>query len=230
MGAAAMSPLLVEYIRRRNSLNISTARNARELLLASIHEAGHWMAFAHFKVPVVHAIVERVSNIGAGCVTPADYPGFVTDEKIPKVDYIVTLAGPGALCALIPFVDMENIRITSLGDKSDALQLFDRVHGNNREARKLFREKYVPITENLIRQNWSIIEALAYELMLNGKLNGSQCEKIEKRYGIGRNEFTSARQASARQKLTTFHSSPDALLVSLRALQEEAQKQRGSHT
>ncbi len=42
--------LLAEYIRRLNSSH--TARRAYELLLTCIHEAGHWTAFAHFKVKV----------------------------------------------------------------------------------------------------------------------------------------------------------------------------------
>lgn len=92
-----MNPLLAEYIKRRNSTHVPTARNARELLFASIHEAGHWMAYAHFKVPVVHAFVERGSHVGAGCVTPTEYTGAISDKNVPEVDYGVTLAGPGAL-------------------------------------------------------------------------------------------------------------------------------------
>lgn len=212
-----MSPLLSEYFRRLKSTNKATARQARELLLASIHEAGHWLAFAYFKVPVVHAIVERGSRVGAGCVTPTSYPGFVRDEKVPEVDYIVTLAGPGASCELIPFDVMENIRVTSQGDGRAARQLFDRVYGSDRDARKSFREKCVSITENLIRQNWPVVEALAYELMRNGKLNVHECRNVERRYGIGRDAPTLIRRSSAQRRLAAFHSSPDELLKALRA-------------
>ncbi|MFH1495670.1 MAG: hypothetical protein ABIG70_12850 [Pseudomonadota bacterium] len=213
-----MNPLLIEYNKRRRSHHAPAARGAYELLLACIHEAGHWIAFAHNKIPVVRAIVDRRSHYGYGCVTPTALFGFVPDGMEAQVEYFVTVAGPGALCALIPFVDMGNIRGTSLGDRCDARRLLDHMFGSNHKTRVKFREQKVSEVEQLIRQNWPVIEALAYELIRCGRLNVTQCQNIEKRYGIGRHNLTVPRLESAWKRLSSFHSSPDGLLKSLLAI------------
>jgi len=211
-----MSPLLVEYIRRRNSLNISTARNARELLSVCIHEAGHWTVFAHYRVPVTYAIVDRGSRSGGGIVQPPDLTCLVPEEMKAEVECVAALAGTIAERALIPFMDMENIRFGSQRDKQDAQQLLYRLHGSNRDARKSFMEKCVLITDQIIRQNWSSVEALAFELMKHGRICYSKCGVVERRYGIGRDApATPTRSKSAQQNLAAFHSSPDALLAAL---------------
>jgi hypothetical protein len=190
---------------------------ADELLKACIHEAGHWMAFAHYKIPVVEAKVTRGSRTGAGIVIPTNSLGLVPNDQIMDVEYIATLAGAYAINALNPFVDRKTNIATSMGDVRFARDLLDDVHGTDTVARKKYIEKSAPLVSQLIHQNWSIVEALAYELMIRGNLDCSQCQAIEMRYGTGRHALTPARIKSANNRLAAFHSSPDALLVQLLA-------------
>lgn len=210
-----MNPLLNEYTKRVNSTHRLTAKNARNLLLASIHEAGHWFAFAHFKVPVTSAYVQQSGN---GRVTPADYCGYVVDDLVPEVDYVASLAGPAASCALIPFDSAADVRASAFGDKLQCKQLLDRVIGDNRTARKLFVDDRFKQTEQLIADNWQLVEALAYELMKNGKFHVYECQNIEKRYGVGRLTLSPARVKSARDRLSDFNSSPSMLVAGLIAI------------
>jgi hypothetical protein len=175
------------------------------------------MAYAHYRVPVVCALVDRRSHVGFGCVTPTSLDGYVPDDMIVTVDYKVTLAGPGALCPLQPFVDFENIKATSVGDERDAKCLMDRQFGGDLTARKRFRDETVPQVQHLIHANWPVIEALAYELMNRGRLLIDQCQIVEKKYGIGRHDLTSVRRESVRRRLAAFNSLPEELLKSLNA-------------
>ena len=212
-----INPLLNEYNKRLNSSHVSMARGAKELLKTCIHEAGHWMAFAHYKIPVVHASVDRRSFIGSGRVIPTNPLGCVPLKMITEVEYIATLAGAYAQDALSPFVDRKINLATSMEDIRYAREMLDQAHGENLDTRKLFMKKCAPQLRQLIHQNWPIIEALAYELMAGGKFDCGQCRKVERRYGIGRYAFTPTRLKSAQEKLAAFHSSPATLLVALLA-------------
>ncbi len=212
-----MNPLLTEYNKRRNSTHAPTRRGAKELLLASIHEAGHWMAFAHFEIPVLSAFVDRSSCVGSGGVTPTDPAGLVSEKKEAEVDYIATLAGLVATVVLEPFVDRQNNKITSKNDIEFAKEILEHAHAGNLAAQKSFKVKWISQTNLMIHQNWPIIEALTYELMAGGKFGFGRCGKIEMRYGIGRHNFTHPRLKSAQQRLAAFHSSPDKLLAWLLA-------------
>lgn len=217
MDSTQMNPLLTEYNERLASARVPTARGATDLLQASIHEAGHWMAFVHFKVPVVDASVDRRFFIGSGRVIPTDSLGFVPDEKKVEVEYIATLAGAYAIDALFPFVDRKMNIDTSMEDVRFARKLLDEAYPVDTTARKVFIEKCAPQVRQLIHQNWSIIEALAYELMKHGRLFCGECGKVERKYGIGHHTFTTTKLKSARQKLAAFHSSPATLLMALLA-------------
>ncbi len=210
-----MNPLLTEYNRRCNSTHVPTRRGAGELLRVSLHEAGHWMAFAHFKIPVVAACVDRRSYVGSGYVTPTDSLGFVPMEKIAEVEYIATLAGPGAMVVLKPFVSSEINKITAQNDIDLAKKILERAHAGNLDAQKSFKVQCIAQTNLIIHQNWSIIEALAYELMVGGKFDCGQCRKIERHYGIGHQHFSPRKLKSGQQRLAAFHSSPDELLTCL---------------
>ncbi len=208
-----MNPLLTEYNRRCNSTYVPTRLGAGELLRVSLHEAGHWMAFAHFKIPVVSALVDRRSYIGSGYVTPTALFGLVPPEKIAEVDYIATVVGPGVQLALKPFVGSEINKITAQNDIDLAKKILERAHAGNLDAQKSFKVQCIAQTKLIIYQNWPIIEALAYELMAGGRFDCGQCGKIEMRYGIGRHNFTPAKLKSGQQRLAAFHSSPDELLA-----------------
>lgn len=216
--AAKMNPLLAEYNKRLNSSRVPTARDAKELLTASIHEAGHWMAFAHYNIPVVEAKVGRGRHAGGGIVIPTDFLGFVPEEKEPEVDYISTLAGAFAVGTLEPFVERQVNLATSMNDIGIVKNLLDNVHGNDTASRKLFKEKNARVIEILIHQNWSVIEALAYELMKHGSFFGGECRKVEMRYGIGRHSLIATKLQSAQRRLEDFHSSPATLLTALLAM------------
>lgn len=215
MGSTQMNPLLTEYNKRLASAHVPTARVATDLLQASIHEAGHWMAFAHYKVPVVNAVVYRDFRVGGGIVIPTDSLGFVPEAKRMEVEYIATLAGTYAIDALTPFAERKVNIATSMEDVRFARKLLDEAYATNIDAREAFKKKTSPLVRKLIHQNWSIIEALAYELMKHGRFFGGECRRVEARYGIGRNQFTDAMLKSARQNLADFHSSPAAFLEAL---------------
>ncbi len=213
-----MNPLITEYSRRLNSSHVPTAREAKELLTASIHEAGHWMAFAHYNIPVVEAKVGRGRDAGGGIVIPTDFLGFVPEEKEHEVDYISTLAGAYAVGTLEPFVKCQVNIATSMDDIEKVNKLLDDVYGNDAVSRKSFKEKNAKVIEILIHQNWSVIEALAYELMKHGRFFCGDCRKIEIRYAIGYSATSAAKQKSAHGKLVAFHSSPATLLEALLAM------------
>lgn len=213
-----MNPLITEYNKRLASANLPTTSGSNELLQASIHEAGHWMAFAHYKVPVVDAVVYRDFRVGGGIVIPTATLGCVPEEMEAEADYVSTLAGTYAMDALTPFMDRKINITTSMEDVRFARELLDNIHGENIGARKLFMEKYAIQTRQLIHQNWPIIEALAYELMKHGGFFCGECGKVERRYGIGCHAFTAARLKSAQQKLAAFHPSPDDLVRALLAI------------
>ena len=214
-----MSPLIAEYNRRRNSTYAPTRRGARELLLACLYEAGHWYAYAHFKVPVCLAYVNRRSSVGEGYVTPTHLLGLVPYKMIDEVEYIAFIAGPGVMIALAPLEDREITRVTSQRDIQIAKEILKRAHGDNHDGQKLLKANCISQTRRLIYQNWPIIEALAYELMIGGKLYIDACSKAERRYGIGHYFYaTVGRLKSAKENLSVFHSSPEELVKALRAI------------
>jgi hypothetical protein len=212
-----MNPLLAEYNKRRNSRNVKTAREANNLLWACIHEAGHWAMLAHFNVMLVSAFVDRRRSVGSGCVDHGSYD-LIPTHKVTEVECAVLLAGIYAIAELEPFITMQDNLFTSKdGDIKDVRRILDDVHGEDTAARKLFIETNGPPIRQIIHLNWSVIEALALELMKRGTLGWGDCRKIEIRYGIGYSSPTTPSR-SAMQKLAAFHSSPATLLEALLAM------------
>ncbi len=152
-----------------------------------------------------HAVEEYQTDNG-----PADYALFVNGVLLGIVEAKKLAVGAQNV--------LEQAKRYSLGATRDFRLVLDNEFGSNCDARKSFREKYVSIADQIIRQNWPVVEALANELMVKGKICFGKTEAVEKRYGIGRDTPTPARQASAQQKLAAFHSSPDDLLEALRVI------------
>lgn len=89
-------PLVLEY-HNRLARQVSVARDARRLLITCLHEAEHWVGYAHARVLICSAYVDRrPGHMVYGCITPNDLSLFFDQSQAHEVDYIATMTGPQA--------------------------------------------------------------------------------------------------------------------------------------
>ena len=206
-----MNPLVEEYLGRKNSQRTPTARDAREHLFAAVHEAGHWLAYSLHGVIVLSAeIYRQPKRTGGGEVRAVDLCDFFNQDDCALVDCFVSLAGVAAECRVNP--DKRQCKAQAAVDLTQAQGCLDKIHGRGTPEQVKVRTDIIAKVDRMVLDNWSRIEALAFELMSTGNIQHDQPEKIEKRYGIGNQALSVIRQASAKKRLAKFHTSPSALV------------------
>ena len=206
-----MNPLVKEYLRRKNSHSTPTARDANQLLFTAIHEAGHWLAYSLHGVIVLSAEVYRQpKRTGGGEVRAVDLCDFFNQYDCALVDCFVSLAGVAAECRVNP--DKTQCKALAAVDLKQAQDCLDKILDRGTPQRVKVSTDISAEVHRMVLDNWSRIEALAFELMSTGNIQHDQPEKIEKRYGIGNQALSVIRQASAKKRLAKFHTSPSALV------------------
>jgi hypothetical protein len=205
------NPLIGEFLRRRTLNHAASARSAVEHLLTAAHEAGHWFAYAHFGVPVLSAFVDLRANRTYGRVVPTDASGFVEPDEEDQVEFIAALAGPAAMQALYPFVSNKHVTASAGSDVAQLRETLDRMSHDDPDERVAIRTKLTGRTSSLIREYWSTIEALAYELLSRGKLTYVEVERVHAQYGIGFGYRGYDITKDITHRLRRFNRSPDSL-------------------
>jgi hypothetical protein len=212
----AMNPLLSDFLKVNESKSSRTRDGAADLLLAALHEAGHWAAYAHHKIPVTLASVDR-THYGQGIVIPTDFCGLISDKDVPRVDLFCTMAG----IAVTEYFCSRQLNFdTGDGDIKAGKKILDDLFGSdkigpNKIARDKFRNACMDELKVFIETNWAVIEGLAYALMKHGKLRMGALRNVEKRLGIGNHKLTPTRIASAVKYKAQFNSHPKELLSQL---------------
>jgi hypothetical protein len=211
-----MNPLVAEY-RNRLARHVSVAREAAQLLTTCVHEGGHWLAYAHYGVPVCSVYVDRrPGHMHRGRVVALDLDLRCDQRNRHEIDYVATMAGPYAEYLLTGIADDGP---ASAGDRRDAQEILLRWCGKDPLLQGQMEAYCKQKVEMLIGDDWPSVQALGYELMRRGRLQfGSPSpEDIHRQYGIGyvRRNMTARELASARRSLAPFHRTPGELIAAI---------------
>lgn len=136
--------------------------------LTAYHEAGHAAMYLLLGLGINYVEIHRTPNNAEGIVKPDNTYPFNPDNEIKAI-----IAGPAAeriLCKLTKstvglMIDWPNF----VGDYKSLCQLCPRIG---------YQRRYGLQVDKVLREKWSLVEAIAQQLLEKQYLTGIQLEKL----------------------------------------------------